>query len=86
MDMCFRFFKVLMLQVVFGAGPDAPSLTCRSPVHTSGAPLAWKAKVGSAPIASRPRLDAVCIPQRVREEESLVTVGYIPSIPEDDVY
>ena len=68
--MCFRFFKVLILQIVVGGCADAPSLTDRPPVYTTGEPLAWKATAESVSLPSRPRLDAVCIPQRVRKEKA----------------
>jgi hypothetical protein len=86
--MCFRFFKVLILQIVVGGCADAPSLTARPPVYTTGEPLVWKATAESVSLPSRPRLDAVCIPQRVRKEKprkQRSKKGYMQSIPENEV-
>ena len=86
--MCFHFFKVLILQFVVGGGADAPSLTGRPRFYTAGEPLVWKAKAESVSLPSRPRLDAVCIPQRVRKEKSRKQrskKGYMQSIPENEV-
>ena len=67
-DMCFRFFKVLILQFVVGGGADATSLTGWPLFYTTGEPLVWKGKAESASLPSRPRFDAVCIPQHVHKE------------------
>lgn len=86
--MCFRFFKVMILQFVVGGGADAPSLTGRPRFYTAGEPLVWKAKAESVSLPSRPRLDAVCIPQRVRKEtprEQRSKKGYMRTIPENEV-
>ena len=69
----------MILQFVVGGGADAPSLTGRPRFYTAGEPLVWKAKAESVSLPSRPRLDAVCIPQRVRKDkarEQKVRKGY----------
>ena len=71
-----------------GGCADAPSLTARPPVYTTGESLVWKAKAESVSLPSRPRLDAVCIPQRVRKEKprkQRSKKGYMQSIPENEV-
>ena len=65
-DVCFRFFKVLILQFVVGGGADTTSLTERPRFYTVGDPLVWKGGAESAYLPSRPWFDTVCIPQRVR--------------------
>ena len=79
---------MLILQIVVGGCADAPSLTARPPVYTTGEPLAWKAKAESVYLPSRPRRDTVHIPQRVREEKprkQRSKKGYMQSIPENEV-
>ena len=86
--MCFRFFKVLILQIVVGGCADAPSLTARPPVYATGDPLAWKATAESVSLPSRPRRDTVHIPPRVRKEKprkQRSKKGYMQSIPENEV-
>jgi hypothetical protein len=83
--MCFRLFKVLILQFVVGGGADAPSLTDRPRFYTVGEPLVWKEKAESASLRSRPRFDDVCIPQRVRKENQVCDMKTtLQSIPENE--
>lgn len=51
---------MLILQIVVGGCADAPSLTRRPPVYTTGERVS---------LPSRVRFDAVCIPQRVLKKK-----------------